>query len=65
MIDETLRRLEDKYLEPDEPKGAFICDCCGDEIYANETYYATDDGKAYCKRCTHERVAEREDESVW
>ena len=48
MIDEVLRRLEDKYLEPDEPKGVFICDCCGDEIYEGEECCVTEDGKAYC-----------------
>lgn len=65
MIDEVLRRLEDKYLEPDEPKGVFICDCCGDEIYENEVCCVTDDGKTYCQRCIHVGPAEREDDELW
>ena len=65
MIDETLRRLEDAYLEPNEPNGVFICDCCGDEICENEVCCVTDDGKTYCERCIHIGPAERKDEGEW
>ena len=47
--------------EAPEPEAIYICECCGDGIYAGDGYYDFLDG-AWCEECVREqyRIAEGE-----
>ena len=54
--------IEDRYLEPPEPKTLFFCDCCGNDIYEGEECYITEDKHIYCTECVYKGKAQREEE---
>ena len=47
--------------EAPEPDAIYICECCGDGIYAGDGYYDFLDG-IWCEECVREqyRIAEEE-----
>lgn len=50
-MDLVFNMINEKFLEPPEPKTVAECDCCGMEIYEGEYCVSTINGMWFCEDC--------------
>lgn len=55
--------LNERFLEPPEPKEIATCDCCGMEIYEGEMCVSVTNGMWFCSDCASYGRAEMEVET--
>lgn len=62
-MDLIFNLINDRFLEPPEPKEIAICDCCGGEIYEGAMCVSVTNGMWFCSDCASYGRAERDVEA--